>query len=285
MKIRILSDLHMQLNKQYPLELDNKDVYTLIAGDIGPFYEENSKWLKENVRNGAFILGNHEAYGTTEDFTLENVKEYFHKEFPLESNLTFFDYDVGVIEKNITNKILLIADVLYTDYKCSCCERDESLSEKELVQLNLFRAKPKMSGSYMNDFFFYTNNGDYNLSPELYLKHFNKTFLKITKIIENNKDKEIILMTHHCLSPLCMGEYMNKGSLKASYLSDETEWIKKHENIKLIVSGHIHNQKQFKIGSTLYVMNPRGYCNEYQDKDWTPSLFVETDNWTVEKEM
>lgn len=296
MKIRILSDLHRQINRNYPLELEDNSVYTLMAGDVGPDYKKNAEWIKRNITNGAFVSGNHDAYGSSKDFTLDDIKEFYHKEFPLDSNVTYFDHDVGVIRKSITDKILLVADVLYTDYKFRCSDWDDKLEEDDLVRENIRRAAPKMSGYYMNDFFFFTrkktNNaqdsgnlpeGVHYLSPEVYLDHFNKAFEEITKIIEENKDKEIILMTHHCLSPKCMGDYMDKKSLSASYVSDKTSWIKAHKNIKVIVSGHIHNQKKFKVGSTLYVMNPLGYCKDHHDRNWTPDLFIDTDTWTVEK--
>ena len=33
MKIRVLSDLHIDLNERYPLELDDKTTFTIVAGD------------------------------------------------------------------------------------------------------------------------------------------------------------------------------------------------------------------------------------------------------------
>lgn len=296
MKIRILSDLHRQINNKYPLILEDNSVYTLMAGDIGPDYKQNARWIRENIKKGAFISGNHDAYGSSKDFTLDDIKEFYHKEFPADSDVTYFDYDVGVIQKNLTDKILLVADVLYTDYKFKCSDWDDKLKEYDLIRTNLHRAAPKMSGCYMNDFFFFTRKGGspddskdlpkgvHYLSPVVYLEHFNKSFAEISRIVEENGDKEIILMTHHCLSPECMGSYMDKKSLSASYVSDKTDWIKAHENIKLIVSGHVHNQKEFKVGSTLYVMNPLGYCKDHHDRNWTPDLFVETDTWTVERQ-
>jgi predicted phosphodiesterase len=296
MKIRILSDLHRQINRNYPLELEDKDVFTLMAGDIGPNYKDNIEWIRRNIRKGALISGNHDAYGSSREFTLDDIKELYHREFPLDSDVTYFDYDVGVDQKMISDGILLVADVLYTDYRFKCSDWDNRLSEDDLVRTNIRRAAPKMSGSFMNDFFFFTKKktndvqsfgslpkGVHYLSPEIYLEHFNKAFVEITRIVEENRDKEIVLMTHHCLSPRCMGKFMNKGDLSASYVSELTPWIRSHKNIRLIVSGHVHNQKKFKIGSTLYVMNPLGYCKEHHDRNWTPDFFVETDTWTVEK--
>ena len=297
MKLRILSDLHLYINRKYPLEIPNNYDFTLIAGDIGPEYKKNVEWIRKNIHKGAFISGNHDAY--TFDYTpIEDVKEYYHKEFPLESEITYFDYDVGVISKEIDNNLLLIADVLYTDYEMKCFDWDSDLSVEQLIEHNKKRASPKMSGSYMNDFGYVTKNKDfsngvhhfhnknyYYLTPNWYLNHFKKSFNEINKIVEENSNKEIILMTHHCLSPQCCSQWMDKGTLTASYISDKEEWIKQHNNIKLIISGHIHNVKEFYIGDTLYVMNPLGYCRENHDiiNKWTPDFFVDTKTWKIQK--
>lgn len=297
MKLRILSDLHLYINRNYPLEIPNNYDFTLIAGDIGPEYKNNVEWIKKNIQRGAFISGNHDAYAS--ETTIDDVKKYYHKEFPLASEVTYFDYDVGVITKEIDDNLLLIADVLYTDYELLCYPWDSGLTKEQLIEYNKKRASPKMSGSYMNDFFYKTNNGkfsnsepcdehnNYYLTPSWYLNHFKNSFNEITRLVEDNSNKEIILMTHHCLSPQCCSQWMDKGSLLASYTSDKEEWIKQHNNIKLIVSGHIHNVKEFYIGNTLYVMNPLGYCRENHDiiNKWTPDFFVDTKTWKTEKKL
>jgi predicted phosphodiesterase len=296
MKLRILSDLHLSINHKYPLEIPNNYDFTLIAGDLGPEYRKNAEWIRKNVHRGAFISGNHDAY--TFDYTpLEDVKEFYHKEFPLESEVTYFDYDVGVVSKEIDDGLLLVADVLYTDYATPCYDYEKGTDLKQLVEWNISRATPKMSGSFMNDFKYATRSREFSthehihnkelryISPRQYLGHFNKAFEKINEIVETNGDKEIILMTHHCLSPRCCSGWMDKESLLASYVSNKEDWIKSHENIKLIVSGHIHNVMEFNIGNALYVMNPLGYCREEHDitNNWTQDYFVDTKTWKTEK--
>lgn len=303
MFLRILSDLHLQINESYPLVLDNdEDCYTLIAGDLGPDFKKNSEWVKNNVKKGAFISGNHDAY-TSKTEPIEDVKEFYHKMFPLNSDVTYFDNDVGVIQKDLGNNILLVADVLYTNFRLRYKYDEKGISIKEVVRRNIHRVSPKFSGSYMNDFLFFTRdlkrghlgqNFDSDvayISPEYYIHHFNKAFRKITEIIESNPDNDIVLMTHHCLSEKCFDEYKHKDLLSSAYASPKESWIKKHPNIKLVISGHIHNRREFKVGNTLYMMNPLGYCREGQffdiDKNtnervyWSPDVFVDTENWSV----
>lgn len=307
MKIRLISDLHIDINQKYPLDLHRdkpNDVYTLVAGDISGSPEEACKWIKSNIHHGAFISGNHDVYDT--DMPIEEVKEFFHKSFPEDGNVVYFDNDVGVVSKEITDNVLLVADVMYTDYMLEI-PFTNPLGKQEV---NIRLADPHMnSRGGMNDFNYgkckkkYVGANDikssktfqddvWRLVPQWYLAHHERAFAKITDIIEANKDKQVILMTHHGLSPQCLDDnYHEDDTIDASYVSNKEEWIKDHPNLKCIVSGHIHCRKKFKIGNCLYVMNSLGYCDRhlYQyDKQtntrnmWTPNCFIDTDTWTVD---
>ena len=304
MKIRIISDIHRSINENYPLSLKDNCDYTLIAGDLGPDFKKNAKWLRRNVKRGAFVSGNHDAYD--KEITIEDAKAFYHREFPLDSDVAYLDISVGAVSKELSEKVLLVGDVLYTDYALPISGLDEGLPEDQVVRNNVFRAKPKMSGTYMNDFNYFTTDGSYAsdwererfsdggkrfyIQPEHYLEHFRKAFARITEIVESNPDKDVILMTHHCLSPKCISERFSKDDLNASYVSDREKWIADHQNIRLVVSGHVHNRNVFHVGGALYVLNPLGYCPYGENlagengEEWTPNLFVDTETWTVSSE-
>lgn len=307
MKIRLISDLHIDINSNYHLDLHqdgSNDIYTIVAGDICGSPSRAVEWLKKNLHQGAFISGNHDVYDT--DMTIEEVKEYFHKEFPENGNVVYFDNDVGVVSKEIADGVLLIADVMYTDYALPIQWRNATGN----VDKNMWLADPYMHRhGGMNDFNFgrckkmYVGSNDRKLSretredvwrlvPKWYLEHHNRAFSKITEIVEASKDKQILLMTHMGLSPNCLDDnYREDQSVDASYASDKEEWIKAHPNIKCIVSGHVHCRKKFKVGDCLYVMNALGYCDRHLKQynketekweNWTPDCFIDTSTWTVE---
>ena len=315
MKIRLLSDLHIDVNHNYPLTLPDDGVFTLIGGDICGTVDDTIKWIHDNVKQGAFCAGNHIVYNPEVKngvkIPIEDLKEKLHKEFPLDADVTFMDDDVGVITKQLTDKVLLIADVMYTDYHLKI----PGVNPSGNVKKNMGLSEPKFSkGSYLNDFCYgFTRKemykkepwdksggltygspkGMWYLRPKYYRNHHNRVWRKIVEIVEANPDKEIILMTHHCLSKKCISEDYVNDSLNASYVSDKDAWIEKHPNIKLILSGHVHHRAQFKVGETLYVLNPLGYCRDtlYQknpdtneNEMWTPNLFIDTDTWKLTKE-
>lgn len=310
MKIRLISDLHIDVNSSYGVSLTDdgdNDVFTLIAGDISGKVEETTKWIEKNVKYGAFCAGNHIVYNpdvhnidNPTKIAIEDLKMELHKKFPLESNVTFFDDDVGVISKQISDKVLLIADVLYTDYKLKI----PNINPKGLQKTNMHLAEPKMHGSYLNDFVYgFTKqkmydkdehstepDGLWKLRPQYYLDHHNRVWKKIKDIVENNPDMDIIIMSHHCLSTKCISKNYVNDALNSSYVSNKDSWIKKHPNIKLILSGHVHHRNNFYIGNTLYVLNPLGYCRDTaiyknpqtnKDEMWTPHCFIDTDTWKL----
>lgn len=306
MKIRLISDLHIDINRNYPLDLHKdgaNDMYTIVAGDISGLPTMSIEWVKKNIHQGALVSGNHDVYDV--DDPIEEVKEQFHKAFPVNSAITYFDNDVGVISKEIANGILLVADVMYTDYALKIPWTNTTGNPAR----NMMLADPCMNRrGGMNDFHYgrcktkYVGANDYKskkilredvwrLVPQWYLDHHNRAFTAITEVIESNKDKQILLVSHHGMSPKCLDEnYSDFDELAASYTSDKEDWIKAHPNIKCIVSGHIHCRKQFKVGDCLYAMNALGYCDRHlkqynketgQWENWTPNCFIDTDNWTV----
>ena len=54
-KFRVLSDLHVDINERYPLELKDKDVFTVICGDMGGETEMGIDWIRKNVRRGIIV--------------------------------------------------------------------------------------------------------------------------------------------------------------------------------------------------------------------------------------
>ena len=306
MKIRLISDLHIDINHKYPIDLHKNganDVFTLVAGDVCGSPEHAIKWIKDNIHQGAIVAGNHDVYDT--DKTIEETKELFHHEFPENSNITYFDSDVDVISKDISDDVLLVADVLYTDYALPVSYRNASGD----INKNMWIADPwQHRNGGMNDFNYGTcktkydgindvrtvnikRDDAYRLVPQWYLDHHKRAFAKMTDVIEKNQDKQIIVMAHHGLSPQCLDKNYNDDSgIDASYTSDKEKWIKSHPNIKCVVSGHIHCRKSFKVGDCLYVMNALGYCSQHlmqycnetkKYEMWTPDCFIYTDSWTV----
>lgn len=300
MKIRLVSDLHIDVNSKFKVSfLGLEDVFTLVAGDISGYPDMTISWLKNNISKGIFISGNHDVY-MKDSRSIESIKEKYHRAFPENSDITYLDNDVGVVSRELEDGTLVVGDVLYTDYALPCFG-----NEAGDVKNNMFMAVPRMSSGGLNDFVYgrtrnpkygpvvYQKKRLYYLTPQWYLDHFNRAFEAIDRIVEENNDRNIILMTHHCLHKNCIDDYYVNDSLNASYVSDREKWILDHPNIRLVLSGHVHTRRIFDVGSTKYVLNPLGYCRDQYEmvnrdtnkmEKWTPNVFVDTNTWEVTKE-
>ena len=281
MKIRVISDLHIDVNEGFPFSIDKngRDIYSIIAGDVSGHPKLTERWIKTNIHQGCFVAGNHDPVYNKSGDTIGKQKEYLHKKFGIDSDVTFLDESVGVMSKEIPNTdILVVGSTLYTDYKYTSFEVEDA------VKYNMGRAVRRM-----NDFAWgriedeSADGKQRHLSPSDYLDWFNKTFARITELVESNKDKEIIVVTHHCPTPLCISEEYVGNDMNASYISDLEGFITSHPNIKAWCCGHVHHCGFFELGDnhTLIVCNPRGYEQEFGCSHWNPNTFIDTDTWKI----
>jgi len=273
MKIRVLSDMHVDVNEMYAahrnIHLDNNDTFTIVAGDTAGSPEIAIDWIKKNVQKGLVIAGNHIVYDSN-GRPIQDLKQQMAQAFPKDSPITFLDQMTGTMSKEIDG-ILFVGTTLYTDY---------ALFPDTSVEWAMHKG-----GRGLNDFYIgYTKDKEKNrhLIPSDYRRWFIESKKEITRIVEANPNKDIVIITHHCPSEKCCsykGEILN-----ASYASNLEPFIQEHPNIKLWIAGHAHNRKQFKIGNCLVLMNPRGYEHEGEGYGFTPNTFVDTKDWSLQQE-
>ena len=279
MKIRVLSDLHVDINWRYPLELDDKDTFTIVAGDTANNVDQSIAWTQKNVKQGLVIAGNHLVYENDKQ-PVSSLKQRFANAFPLDSPVTFLDCMVGTVSKEVNN-ILFVGTTLYTDYRL--------LPDMPEHYARAYSSDPRYG---MNDFYLgYTNDEGQirHIKTADYQRWFMESKKEIMKAVVKNPDKEIVLVTHHGPSPQCCqatqdfyGYHGMPKRLQPSYASNLEPFIEAHPNIKLWICGHAHYRRNFRIGSCLVMMNPRGYGSE--SCEFNPNTFVDTKNWTCFQE-
>ena len=285
MKIRIVSDLHLDVNVNYPLELKDKKMFTLIAGDTSGYPDLSILWIRANLKGGGIVIaGNHICYNRY-GRTIHDLKLELARAFPPKGKITFLDNEFGTISKEIAEDLTVIGTTLYSDYRyAGFC----GYSKEENMMI---------ASRIMNDFRhgIYEKNGNamIRLRPDHYVEWFNASLLamneKLDEIENSQPEKSVIVMTHHCPSPLCRSDRYGDSDVDASYISDLEWFIEKHKSIRAWVCGHIHETKVWDYeredGSTCkIIMNPRGYCWSGENTNWSPSLYLDTDTWTIHKE-
>lgn len=299
------SGLLITENGVWDEKLEHKTVFGIITDGetITLKIKSPERWIRKNVKNGIVVAGNHLVYNR-DGLSIEGLKRRLGKIFPVDSDISFLDNSIDVMSKEVDG-ILFVGSTLYTDYKLPISGEND-VSEQKTIDYNKRMAAPKMSGGGLNDFNFgRTEESTYNkawsfesdsdlsyITPENYERFFHRTFSAIKKIVEDNPNKEIVIVTHHCPSPKCIDSAYVDSPLNASYVSNLEDFIVSHKNIKCWVCGHVHHRASFKVGDCLVVMNPLGYCKYGEflsSKDgvsgeWTPNTYVNVKTWTVEKE-
>jgi predicted phosphodiesterase len=106
MKIRIISDVHLNFNQSYKiadhdLQLLHKkkdNILTIVAGDISNSIDAEEKWLRDNYNRVIFIAGNHTIAYTNTDKTVLEIYELYKKRFPKKDDICFLENDYKIID-------------------------------------------------------------------------------------------------------------------------------------------------------------------------------------------
>lgn len=258
MKIRILSDIHNDVNYKYPFRLADVDKFTIVAGDISGSVNDTIKWVNDNMRNGIIIGGNHSGYSESKK-SLQEIDRELADYYKLSDNVSYLQNAYKIIDD-----IVFIGATLWTDFK--------------LYGENFQIWDMQNAIKYMNDYKYnhYENDEMIRLlRPEDTLNMFNKSFEFIKNTVEKFKDKKIIVITHHAPSIKSIhSKYLN-GYANACYASNLEQFILDNPNIKLWVHGHVHNNFDYMIGDTRVICNPRGYEMYQENFEFNSDLEVE----------
>lgn len=297
-KFRVLSDLHIDYNKKYPISIEkDKDVFTVICGDTSGYPDKTIVWIKENCPNGVGVSGNHLPYNDY-DKPIQQLRNELAIAFPAESSFTYLDCETGTFCKDVDG-ILFIGTCMYTDMSI----KHKIWNPDGDIELN-----KRCSAFHMNDYKWGIKDNSTDpytmVSPTDYCNWFKNAYEKIENVLNENEKldtpKAVVLITHH---PIITDFLKNNGYLDqyvysiryfndASYASDMKSWIKRHTSIKCYCCGHIHNVfknfRNFDIirddGSRcLVVNNARGYVSYGHDTYFDINCYVNTETWTIEK--
>ena len=270
MKVSLVSDLHLEFGYQ---EMAGGEVL-ILAGDIAEarsiskhhhstkliqdtpdnFYRcsEFFKWECEKYDQVFMVMGNHEHYHSRFDKTYDTLKSILPK-------------NVTLLENEVVNYkgVMFMGATLWTDLN-----KGDSLTAFHLKQA-------------MNDYRVIQN---YYPAKQLYHKltpehtagtHF-KTKQYFRTVLEMNRDKPFVVITHHGPSYASINEkYKHDTLMNGGYTSDLSELILDFPNIKTWVHGHMHDPIDYMIGDTRILANPRGYVGFENTSRFRPDFYFE----------
>ncbi|MFI3242270.1 MAG: metallophosphoesterase [Alphaproteobacteria bacterium] len=261
MQIRIISDLHLDFNEDYELNLKNKDVFTIICGDTSAYFEKTTQWLSNNVKQGVFVAGNHIFYNESKN-PLQHYLKQLEERYTINSELSFLNNSHKVIDD-----FVFVGGILWTDYELY------GVADK-------YRAK-KVAEKNMNDFRYgrvsieNDNTKTKQLTPNICENMFNETLKYIENICKRYPNKKIVVVTHHAPSMMSISSIYKDDVLSASFASNLDNFIIKHPNIKLWCHGHIHTPSDYTIGNCRIICNPRGYIRYNENPKFNSEFIIE----------
>lgn len=263
MKIREYSDIHLDhfidlINEDisngiiprvwYPPAMsDDSDTVLVLAGDLwfGTCWIEYKgfSWISQvapRFKQVIVVLGNHDYWS---QITIRSGAD---------------DCNNLLQKKNIGNVVVLdqssfeLDDVLFLG-----CTLWTDMSKGDcLTMMNMSRMM------YYDARIVYDNFIN-NFSSVLWTKE-NKHHVDYIKcVVSQNKNKKLVVITHHIPSfSFCDPAYIGDSS-NAYYASDLSDLILDNPNIKMWFHGHSHYQHETYIGNTLVVNNAVGYVGEH----------------------
>jgi predicted phosphodiesterase len=281
MKIALASDLHLEFQDIILKNTENADVL-ILSGDIlvaedlhnHPEVHPNDPVVLHNlgrrqasaqrfrdfIKRCSFqfphvvvIAGNHEFYHGNWKASIQYLRDEYSK-FP---NVYFLEQKLKTIDD-----VTFIGGTLWTD-----CNKGDPLTLHAL-------------GNMMNDFRVIRNDelGFTKLRPAHTAHRHRQTMQYIKVMMPVLANSKVVVVGHHAPSPLSIHDKYkhNVHSLmNGGYMSDLSEFILDHPQIKLWTHGHMHDPFDYMIGDTRVVCNPRGYAGHDEQADVFELKFLE----------
>jgi Icc-related predicted phosphoesterase len=283
MKIRQVSDLHLEFSDIHIKNHDNCDVL-ILGGDIcvvddlkstpvattwgdaqdsvsnrvtrGMRYRDFFQRVSFQFPHVIYVLGNHEHYNGKIDQSreiLENTFGYLGIQ-----NIHILENDTKEI-----NGVHFVGGTLWTDMN-----KGDPLTMYHLERSMSDFSRIRVAKENFKKFL-----------PYRAMMEHQKTKQYIGHVIDNlPQDSQVVVVTHHTPSFQSSHEkYVNETLMNGGYHSELSEFILDRPKIKLWTHGHTHDCFDYMIGGCRVVCNPRGYetDNFSEHTQWNQDLTLE----------
>lgn len=241
----------------YPPELpDDKETTLILAGDlwIGTKFIEwaGFSWIGKvapKFKQVLIVLGNHDFWpqGT---LTIKNGAD--------KCNAMLQDHglhNVHVLDMStyVDGDYLFVGATLWTDMN--------QAEPMAMYNMSNFMA-------YDGKIAFETGpNGAYTkFTSDRWVQTFYKHRDYIKHVVEQNRDKKVVVITHHLPLTTVSDPVYNGDKSNAYYMSDLSNIMLDNPHIKLWFHGHSHYQHETMFNETLIINNAVGYTSEHMEQ-------------------
>lgn len=234
MRVRVLSDLHLEFGTWDPGDVEDQDVVVL-AGDIAPDCN-GFRWARNAfpVCPIVYVMGNHEYYHGDIDHTLEYARKEARR------------YDVILLEREsaIIDGVRFLGATLWTDF--TFCE--------PVIPWEIAKA---WAGKYMNDYRLITHNRKVMLPEHTRSLHL-ETRAWLAKKLQEDTGQRTVVVTHHLPHKFSVHAKYGSDISNAAYATHMPDLVA--PPVDLWIHGHTHDSFEYQVGNgTKVVCNPRGY--------------------------
>jgi predicted phosphodiesterase len=237
MKLRYISDLHLEFLKQHKVDNQIKQIQSgldeicILAGDIGnPFkqhYDMFMKFVSKNFKKVFVIAGNHEYYN--DSHTIDQTTAHLESYFQQFKNVTFLNNSFE-----------------HYDNRCFVGSTLWSYISNPRVEIN-----------------------DVYSIPELNYQKYNSLHKESMEFLGNTikENTDCVVITHHAPSmALIHPKYktLRMSPYNQWFASDILDTIPTDDqkNIVCWIYGHTHTPSEMVINDIPFLCNPIGYPSE-----------------------
>jgi predicted phosphodiesterase len=254
MKLWVLSDLHLDVNRRYPLALPEpppEHDAVVIAGDICQGIVEGVRFIAAaglNAKPVVYVAGNHEFYERDR-----------HAELAAGRGAAAVVPNVHLLERDsvVIGGVEFLGCTLWTDYLYA------GAAEQERAML--------LAAQRLNDHRL-IGNGARRWSPQDCLEEHLASRAWLARRLERRSRHPKVAVTHHAPSRRSVQPNYRNDLLTAAFSSDLDELVGK---APLWVHGHIHAPADYVLDGCRVIANPRGYVGFGEDGGFDPALVVE----------
>ena len=254
MKLWILSDLHLDVNRRHPLALPDprpEHDAVIIAGDICQGIGEGVRFIAAaalNAKPVLYVAGNHEFYERDRHAELA-AGRVAAAAVP---NVHLLECDSVIIDG-----VQFLGCTLWTDYQYAGAENQPEAMRYAAQRLNDHR---------------YIANGPRRWAPQDCLDEHMASRAWLAMRLRRRSRHRRVVVTHHAPSRRSVQPQYQDDLLTAAFASDLDDLVGK---AALWVHGHIHAPSDYVLNGCRVVGNPRGYVGIREDKAFNPALVVE----------
>jgi Icc-related predicted phosphoesterase len=260
MKFQFASDIHLEIleidkgfnphdDESFRFIIEPEAPILILAGDITSPHAKCTipflQWCSRKFEHTFWVMGNHEYYSQIV-MKKKDILEKYRELCP--ENVHILDNQTYRLEN-----VLFVGTTLWSNIP----EEDELEIQHRINDYRMI----------------YIADGR-RITPQETRAQYNQNLQFLKDTIDDNKDKQIVIITHH--APL------NRGTSFAEYEGEPTNGayathidLPNDSNVRFWIYGHTHHNAQIKKGNYTVLSNQLGYFGEHTGLTYEFSAVLE----------